>query len=169
MSETYSVVLTGQCLNDEVLESVKGRVAEAFKLSPQQADKLFCGKPIALKRDLDKGQAVKFSARLQQLGAHTLIKAQAVPVTEPAKVVEATVAKKPVSVAPKAVEPVLQKVQGAEIEESNAMAEQAVLTCPRCGHEQVVAKACSACKMDLTLHLKRLERRAKLLAHRVNS
>lgn len=165
MSETYSVVLTGQCLDDEALESVKNRVAEAFKLSPPQTDKLFCGKPVALKRDLDKSQAVKLSARLQKLGAHTLIKGQAAAARKP--VVEAAVEnKKPVEAVLAVKEPAAPAVQAAKSTDYDTDNGSNLLTCPRCGHEQPVAKACSACKMDLTLHLKRLARRAKLLANR---
>ena len=33
------------------------------------------------------------------------------------------------------------------------------ITCPRCAHEQPFATACGLCKMDLTLHIRRLLRR----------
>lgn len=207
MSETYSVVLTGKLLNGESLNDVKTSVGSAFKLSVAQLDKLFSGKPVALKRGLDKKQAVKLSTRLQQLGAHAVIKSsvakpaatKAAPVkeTEPVKqdlpftdivadmsesqksaAAEAAVEIKPVATKaakakpepapepPAAVkEPVAVSVP--EVKPAAAPAKSADdITCPRCGHEQAFSTACGHCKMDLTMHIKRLERKAKVLANR---
>ena len=40
------------------------------------------------------------------------------------------------------------------------------LDCPRCGYEQRYATACSRCRMDLRLHIKRLERKAQIKTFR---
>ncbi len=40
------------------------------------------------------------------------------------------------------------------------------ITCPRCGHEQSRSNSCGSCRMDLRLHLQRLEKRARLVAAR---
>ena len=94
MSEAYSVVVSGQLVEGFELGQVKENLIQAFKLSAAQADKLLCGKPVALKRGIEKNVAVKLSQRLQDLGAVSIIKA-------------APAAKKaPVSGAPKA--PALQ-------------------------------------------------------------
>ncbi|WP_339669234.1 hypothetical protein [Dasania marina] len=193
MSETYSVVLTGKLLNSESLDDVKAKVGAAFKLSAAQLDKLFGGKPVALKRGLDKKQAVRLSTRLQQLGAHAVIKANAAkaepvaePVTEsaPAKPVftdivatmdEPTPAA-PVAVAEPVAEPEPELAPAPEVTEESqpapavkvaaAKPEGDSISCPRCGHEQAFTTTCGHCKMDLHLHIKRLERRAKIVANR---
>lgn len=172
MSETYSVVLTGSVLNDQPLEEVKAKVAEAFKLKAPQLDKLFSGKPVAIKRGLDKKQAVKLSARIQQLGAHVVIKAVAdkpvVPKAEPEQkpverveppVVEAVEEIEPATTSEKAETVTKEKPSTSAADEQEAM-----VTCPRCGHEQPHTLACGYCKMDLTLHLQRVARKARIRA-----
>ena len=204
MSETYSVVLTGKLLNDASLDDVKGRVGDAFKLNELQLNKLFGGKPVALKRGLDKKQAVKLSTRLQQLGAHAVIKAIAdKPPAAKAPIAKITEAEpiatsdgagriEPASLAEKPSVPftdiiadmpaqdvpenTTDTVQGSVVEaavERDQPSIQAVSTadyesinCPRCGHEQPFSAACGHCKMDLTMHIKRLERKARVLAQR---
>ena len=226
MSETFSVVLTGKILNDESLEDVKINVGAAFKLKAPQLDKLFSGKPVAIKRGLDKKQAVRLSTRLQQLGAHAVIKASvakpaqeesakpAVPFTdivaampepgeEPAPQEQPVPAPKakpePVSVAALEPEPEVvaepEPEPEPEPEQASVVAEVAVepeavaanedvavpadveaepatasasddnITCPRCGHEQAFTTACGYCKMDLSLHIKRMQKRAKIIAN----
>lgn len=222
MSETYSVVLTGKLLNDETLDNVKNNVGAAFKLSAAQLDKLFSGKPVALKRGLDKKQAVRLSTRLQQLGAHAVIKAVAAKPAKPEPVAKPSVpftdivasmpepgsempeAKPAVEVKPEPVakpEPIVEPVAAdpKPVVEESVVAEPAAepqvastsddetvamdalaaepapqaesaeasddnITCPRCGHEQAYTTACSFCKMDLTMHIKRMAKKAKVLA-----
>ncbi|MCR8922435.1 hypothetical protein NO559_06600 [Dasania sp. GY-MA-18] len=196
MSETYSVVLTGKLLNSESLDEVKANVGAAFKLSAPQVDKLFGGKPVALKRGLDKKQAVRLSTRLQQLGAHAVIKATAAkaePAAEPAPakpqpvftdIVASMDEPAEPTATPAAAEPqaAAAETAAAEPELSPAPSPEPVaaapadtpaaapagdrISCPRCGHEQAFATACGRCKMDLSLHIKRMERRAKVLANR---
>ena len=202
MSETYSVVLTGKLLNSESLDEVKANVGSAFKLSAPQLDKLFGGKPVALKRGLDKKQAVRLSTRLQQLGAHAVIKAsvaKADPVPaaepapakpqpvftdivaamdEPAEVSPAPAAEPVVAAVAEAVEPepspapasepatAVEPEPEATVAPAAAVADGDSINCPRCGHEQAFTTACGHCKMDLSLHIKRMERRAKVLANR---
>ena len=59
MSETYSVVVSGQLVEGFELHQVKVNMTQAFKLSEAQVDKLLCGKPVALKRGIEKNLAVK--------------------------------------------------------------------------------------------------------------
>ncbi|MGK0442532.1 MAG: hypothetical protein ACJA0N_002343 [Pseudohongiellaceae bacterium] len=201
MTESYSVVLTGKLLNGESLDDVKAKVGAAFKLNQAQLDKLFSGKPVALKRGLDKKQAVRLSTRLQQLNAHAVIKAVAAK-PEPAKpsvpftdIVSpmpdtAVTALKPVGdVAPSVAEefkPAVVEASIVEPESEEATATEAVveepsatvnsqsgtagsdsIACPRCGNEQAYATTCGHCKMDLTMHITRMERKAKAKAKAV--
>lgn len=169
MSETYSVVLTGSVLNDQPLEEVKAKVAEAFKLKAPQLDKLFSGKPVAIKRGLDKKQAVKLSARIQQLGAHVVINAvadkstAAKPEQKPVEREEPAVVEAVKEAEPVAVSKALEN-SATESPSSSATEQEAMVTCPRCGHEQPHTLACNYCKMDLTLHLQRVARKARIRA-----
>lgn len=189
MSETYSVVVSGQLVEGFELDQVKENIAGAFKLSPAQIDKLLCGKPVALKRGIEKNTAVKLSKRLQDLGAASMIKASAAPAKAavekapakpkpaPAAKVEEKAAPAPAVEAPVAAEPApaVQPEPAPQSEEAEPetkadavapMADAAqTVDCPRCGHSQSVSNTCGLCKMDLTLHLRRTERRARVVAN----
>ena len=145
MSEKFSVVLTGKLADGFELPRVKNNIAQVFKLAPEKVEKLFSGKPVALKRGVDKTQAMKLRNALARAGALGVIKAEVSPqVTVETPEVEAPAAK---------------------LEASPAIVE-ADLSCPRCGHEQPHANSCSLCKMDLSLHLLRIKRRVQMIANR---
>ena len=185
MSETYSVVVSGQLVEGFELDQVKENITRAFKLSSAQVDKLLCGKPVALKRGIEKSVAVKLSTRLQGLGAVSTIKAAAEPAKAKALKPEPpqaeSIAPTPVEASVAAVEP--EPAVGSEQhveQETTTSSEQHVeqeatasgrssslktLDCPRCGHSQPVSDSCQLCKMDLTLHLRRSERRAQVVAN----
>jgi hypothetical protein len=145
MSEKFSVVLTGKLADGFELPRVKINIAQVFKLAPEKVEKLFSGKPVALKRGVDKAQAMKLRNALARAGALGVIKAEVSPqVTVETPEVEAPAAK---------------------LEASPAIVE-ADVSCPRCGHEQPHANSCSLCKMDLSLHLLRIKRREQMMANR---
>lgn len=146
MSEKFSVVLTGKLADGFELPQVKSNIAKVFKLAPEKVEKLFSGKPVALKRGVDKAQAMKLRNALARAGVLGVIKADVLSpqVTEETPAVEAPVAK---------------------LEASPAIVE-ADISCPRCGHEQPHANSCSLCKMDLSLHLLRIKRREQMIVSR---
>lgn len=174
MAETYSVVMTGKVADGMALEQVRANVGKLFKLGDEQLDKLFSGKPVAVRRNLDQQKAEKLCAALTKAGAVARIKSN-----RPLAAAQQPAAKKPAS-KPAASEPadVAPEAKAAPAPEPAAAAPTPVATakpaanapaeleCPRCGHEQRYAKACSLCKMDLTLHLQRLERRERVRAMR---
>jgi hypothetical protein len=146
MSEKFSVVLTGKLADGFELPRVKSNIAQVFKLAPEKVEKLFRGKPVALKRGVDKAQAMKLRNALARAGALGLIKAD---VVNPQVTVETP------AVEARAVKP-----------EASPAIVQADISCPRCGHEQPRANSCSLCKMDLSLHLLRIKRREQMIANR---
>jgi hypothetical protein len=90
MSEKFSVVLTGKLADGFELPQVKDNIAGLFKLAPEKVDRLFCGKPVALKRGVDKAQAMKLRNALARAGALGVIKADgavAATATQATKVV----------------------------------------------------------------------------------
>lgn len=148
MSETFSVVVSGKLADGFELPQVKENIAGLFKLAPDKVDKLFAGKPVALKRGVDKAQAMKLRNVLARAGALAVIKADSAKVEH----------NQPIAAAP---ESVAKPAPAA----SNPSAE-ADITCPRCGHEQAHSSSCGLCKMDLSLHIQRLKRREKIHANR---
>lgn len=86
MSEKFSVVLTGKLADGFELPQVKDNIAGLFKLAPEKVDRLFSGKPVALKRGVDKAQAMKLRNALARAGALGVIKADgAVAAAAPAQ------------------------------------------------------------------------------------
>ena len=146
MSEKFSVILTGKLANGFELSQVKSNISRVFKLTPEKVERLLSGKPVALKRGVDKAQAIKLRNAIARAGALGVIKADRVK-PQPA-------AKSPVA-----------EILAGKPEQAPAIA-PADISCPRCGHEQAHASSCGLCKMDLTLHLLRIKRRKQVMANR---
>ena len=81
MSESYSVILSGELVAGFERAQVKGSVAKLFKLNEQQLAKIFCGKPIALQRGISKEQAIKLQSVLVKAGALAVVKSGSQSVT----------------------------------------------------------------------------------------
>ncbi|ARN74190.1 hypothetical protein [Oceanicoccus sagamiensis] len=160
-SESYSVVVTGKIAEGFELSQVKGNVGKLFKLDDAKVEKLFAGKPVAIRRGVEKGQALKLRAALAKAGAIAAVKVarskaveeQAVQTVDETATVEAPVVSSNIEIS-----------AGTSVETSVQTPTE--ITCPRCGHEQAFATACSSCKMDLTLHLQRLKRKEEMRAFR---
>lgn len=161
MSETFSVVLTGKLADGYDLVQVKENIARVFKLAPEKVEKLFGGKPVALKRGVDKAQAMKLRNALARAGALGIIKADALKQESSASKAQPGIVPEPQAV----VEPPAVAAKAASVDAPPVAARPSV-TCPRCGHEQAHASSCGHCKMDLSLHLQRLERRQQMAANR---
>lgn len=69
MSGTYKVVFRGDILPGQSLAEVRTRLGELFKLDEAGLNKLFCGRPVTLKRNLDATAAGKWCEALQRAGA----------------------------------------------------------------------------------------------------
>lgn len=212
--ERFDLVFDGRLATGYSQAQVRQNMAELFSLGETQLATLFSGRPVVLKRSLDKGQAIRFRNRLAQAGALGLIRphqatdggvqAEEAPAAaaspqvaprpalapkpaqpkagEPKPLVEKAAVAKPATPSPVVAKPVAKPAvadQSAAVKPvaaapasaapvSTAPVSEAttgeVVTCPRCGHEQPRADSCGACRMDLRLHLQRLEKRARVVA-----
>lgn len=133
MSDEYSVIVAGKVIDGFTVDQVKANVSKLFSLDGAKVSKLFSGKPIALRRGLSKERATKLRAALTNAGMLAVVKADKVVIAAPDKKPQASLA-----------------------------AVRDDIECPRCGHHQAFAKACKLCKMDLSLHILRLERREQM-------
>lgn len=169
MSDTYTVVMTGKIADGKNQEEVKAKVADLFKVGGEQLDKIFSGKPVAVRRGVELKQADKICAALLNAGAVAKVKAdqpsqsQAANTPEP----QQSQAVKNVAEEPAAV----ARTHGQTDTAAAAVTETAGdlpsdLECPRCGHVQPFTKQCGLCKMDLTLHIQRLRRKEQRRAYR---
>ena len=157
MSEAYSVVMTGKIIEGFDLDQVKANVSRLFKLNGEQLEKMFSGKPVTIRRGIDKEQAVRLRSALTKAGALAAVKTVR-PAAE--KVAPASRSNIAANAAPAAAR------QPASEKEPAPDTRQQDICCPRCGHQQPFATSCGLCKMDLTLHIQRLRRKEQARAAR---
>lgn len=164
MSESYSVVMTGKVAAGQDLAQVKANVGKLFKLGSQQLDKMFTGKPVAVRKGISREQADKICAALMKAGAEAKVRSNLQTASAPAPEQPAQKPKASVKVvAGTDAAPAASKKPAAAADTSGFRPD---LECPRCGHEQAFTRQCGLCKMDLTLHIQRLERKEKVRAFR---
>ncbi len=77
MSDLYDIFFAGKIVDGFDEATVRENVAKLFKANAQTVEKLFSGKPQAIKRGVDKQAAVKYKAAMQKAGAVPLIRAHA--------------------------------------------------------------------------------------------
>lgn len=162
MSELFSVVMTGKIADGKDRDEVKASVARLFKLNSAQLEKMFSGKPVAVRRDIDRLQADKICAALLQAGAEAKVKARVAAAAKPKAPPAPKAAAAP---KPQAVASAKSAAKPAASTPAQA-ADKGTIECPRCGHAQPFATQCGLCKMDLTLHIQRLEKREKARQYR---
>ncbi|MDH0895824.1 MULTISPECIES: DUF805 domain-containing protein [unclassified Pseudomonas] len=127
----YKIVFEGQLMPEQTLETVKANLARLFKSDPGKIDVLFNGAPVALKRDLSENEADKYLVALQQAGAQV-----------------------------RKEQDLAARLSLVDIEEEKAVSESSEagssnMECPKCGHQQPKATACSACGIVIEKFLAR--------------
>ncbi len=70
----FNIVFAGRILPAKTEDEVKQNMAKLFKTGVAQIDKLFIGKEVTIKKNLDYAQAMKYQSVLKQAGALVLIK-----------------------------------------------------------------------------------------------
>lgn len=81
---TYSLVFRGDLVPGYTTTDVKANLARLFKASPETVEKLFSGRPLAIKKGLGKAQAEQLQATLAKLGAQSSLKPESEPAPAPA-------------------------------------------------------------------------------------
>ncbi len=76
MDPLYDILFAGQLVDGFDEGTTRSNMGKLFKANEATLDKLFSGKPYAIKRGVDKASAVKYKAVMQKAGAVALIKAQ---------------------------------------------------------------------------------------------
>ena len=71
----YDIYFTGALVEGADLQTAKDGFARMFKASPEAVAKFFNGKPQALKRGVDKAEALKYKAALHKAGMMVAFKA----------------------------------------------------------------------------------------------
>jgi hypothetical protein len=68
MAEKYSVVFSGRLREGETPDAVRVRLAELFRVTPEQLQPLFLNAPAVLRRGLDEATAAKWIAAVEKAG-----------------------------------------------------------------------------------------------------
>ena len=148
MAARYKLLFRGKTLVGQDQDKVKHKLGELLKLDQQGLAQLFSGRLITLKRGLPQQEASKYQQLLENLGAEILL--------QPDNEQVAASAEAGVDSSENFAEP----AASAAGNKTPALQMQA-LTCPRCGHNQAQVEQCGHCKMDLRLHIMRLQRKAR--------
>ncbi|HEB28646.1 MAG TPA: hypothetical protein ENI05_12885 [Porticoccus sp.] len=143
-SERYSVVVSGKIAEGFELSQVKASVGTLFKLDEGRVEKLFSGKPVAIRRGVEKASALKLRSALAKVGAIAVIK----------------VARATAEAVTNNTQPSEKRVEVEAAKPFDKLTPD--ISCPRCGHEQPFITACGLCKMDLALHIQRLKRKQQM-------
>jgi hypothetical protein len=67
--ETYDVYFSGQIMRDQDPAEVRARIGDIFKLEGAKLERLFSGRPVAIKKNLGMEQAVQYRVVFRQAGA----------------------------------------------------------------------------------------------------
>lgn len=66
----FDIIFDGSVINGSNVEDVKGNLQTIFKLDSESINKLFCGTPIAIKKNLDRQTATQYQTALTKAGAN---------------------------------------------------------------------------------------------------
>ncbi|WP_043317486.1 hypothetical protein [Microbulbifer sp. HZ11] len=96
---TYSVIFRGDLEPGYTVADVKANFARLFKAGPDTVEKLFSGRPLAIKKGLSQAQAEQLQATLSRHGALSSLKPegepqQAAPAPSPAPQLQPPAAEK---------------------------------------------------------------------------
>lgn len=88
MAETYCVVLSGRLREGETHDAVRVRLAELFRVRPEQLEPLFAKAPSVIRRGLDEITATKWVTAVEKTGAlcwAELERPETVPAAKPVR------------------------------------------------------------------------------------
>ena len=66
---SYQVIFSGRIIDGAELDMVKHNVARVFNLDAERVEKLFCGRRLILKKQIDQATAEKYQTTMQRAGA----------------------------------------------------------------------------------------------------
>ncbi len=120
--ETYNVILSGEIATGREIGAVRKNLAEILKVSPATLDRLFSGRPLIIKKDVDQATAQKYVLAFGNAGVLCSM--------APSRDSEGLPA------AP------LSRPENETLPDPGAEEE---VTCPKCGRLQAKASECIGC------------------------
>lgn len=133
ISDQYKIVFDGELMPGMTAETVRVNLARLFKTAPDKLERLFVGKPVAVKSALSEADADRYVQALTTAGAKVRKEAEAP--ARPALSIEPLVA-------------------GTDTAPATGM------QCPKCGHQQPGTVQCDGCGIIFEKYHARLAREA---------
>lgn len=131
MNATYSLLFAGQPMPGVDPTQLRAILTERLKLTQEQAERMFSGKPVSLKRFTDGAEAERYRAHFTAMGAQVWIDTIAPP--RPAVPSAPPAAQQPPI--PPAPPPAPQAAEE--------------IVCPNCGERQPKRTLCRSCSTDM--------------------
>ena len=120
----YKIVFSGKVVQGQSIQAVKKNLAEILKMGPDTIERLFSGRRMLIKKDVDHQTAAAFVKAFKKAGALC----EAVPLGPAGNTRTAP-----------PVEPLPDKAR--------------LMTCPKCGYEQIQAQECMRCGIVIRKYL----------------
>jgi hypothetical protein len=77
--ERFDILFSGQLIPGQDPAAARDRIARLFKTSAAQVERLFCGRPVVVKKRVDLDTASRYRLAFRQLGALVDIRAASAP------------------------------------------------------------------------------------------
>ena len=127
----FRVLFRGEIAPGSEPAAVKAKLAGLFKTDVANIEKLFVGKPVVIKKDIDEQTAAKYRQALEKCGAVAIVQEMPVPAAAPAP------------------QPEPKQEQAADA------APPAAVRCPKCGHVQESSNECGNCGVIISKYVAR--------------
>ena len=184
---SYQLILEGVAEGFD-LEEVKAKLAAFFKIKPEKVEAFFGGKPVAVKKGLDKETALKYKSVFDLAGATCRIEGLEDEDEVPAHMIEELegadgeddipahmIEDRPYAEEKEDDIPAHMIEQGIDTQEEDGVparrieeaadaskaSEEKSMVCPKCGYEQAEARTCVRCGVVVDRFLKLMEKKER--------
>lgn len=152
MNATYQLTYSGEILPGHDPQLVRSQVSATLKITPEQAEALFSGRRVVLRKGLPEAEVARYVRHFEAMGAR--VHAELLPVS---------------LVVPAVAAPASQVSTPPELARAEPVEE---IVCPKCSERQPKRTLCRACAVDMKrfaeakAEAEREEREARLAARR---
>lgn len=142
MHNTVKIVFKGVLAPGKTQEQVAPHLAQTFKISPNQVDRLFSGAAVILKRQLPRADWPKYAAGLFKLGIVVeMAEEESLPPPADEILIFPSLLGGAIPPTPAPAPEVTPSAQLATIQET--------MSCPQCGTQQAKRTLCRECGVDM--------------------
>ncbi len=141
--DQFNLVFSGDILPGHEPDEVKAKLVKMLGVAPDKADRLFSGKPIVIKKDLDADKAQAYRRKLATMGIGIRVESQSAPTQTTAPSTSPALAPMTETGSTRAG----SDTPPDQPDPTTVLAEQ--MNCPECGHAQPKRTLCINCGIDM--------------------